>query len=439
MSCSAGAGSWCRGGRCSATRWRSACRPGPAGPDGAGRRRRAGRRAAGRLRSHGPDLDPAAGRRRVVHALIFTPVFSRHCFVWLTFRQTTEDGDRRVRGGVGVLRRRVRDGDPRQHVGDRRAAPIRSSRGSTRRSSSTRRPAGSSSTRPGCARRRTSRGWSGRCSSCAARSSPARLRRSRRRAAPGRDVVPPAGRAAGARHDPGPTGRGVRRRGAAPAAAGADRRPTTCRSTRRAKVHRDHHIEVARSLYSVPGEPDRRTGSRCAPTARWCGSSTGASSSRSIPASNRAIARPIPTTCRRAGPSTRCETSTGCAAWPPSTARPSAPTPSALLDIPLPWTKMRQVYALLGLVKKWGAAPRRRRLRQRARPRGGQRRAHRPHARARHREHDAPTQPSLPGVVVAGRFARDPDALRRPTTPKGGAAMTAPRRSPPSCGRCCAG
>lgn len=27
---------------------------------------------------------------------------------------------------------------------------------------------------------------------------------------------------------------------------------------------------------------------------------------------------------------------------------------SAVLDTPLPWTKMRQVYALLGLVKKWG-------------------------------------------------------------------------------------
>jgi hypothetical protein len=26
----------------------------------------------------------------------------------------------------------------------------------------------------------------------------------------------------------------------------------------------------------------------------------------------------------------------------------------ALLEHPLPWTKMRQVYALLGLVKKWG-------------------------------------------------------------------------------------
>jgi transposase len=32
--------------------------------------------------------DPAAGRRRVVHALIFTAVYSRHMFVWLTFTQT---------------------------------------------------------------------------------------------------------------------------------------------------------------------------------------------------------------------------------------------------------------------------------------------------------------------------------------------------------------
>jgi hypothetical protein len=26
----------------------------------------------------------------------------------------------------------------------------------------------------------------------------------------------------------------------------------------------------------------------------------------------------------------------------------------AVLDTPLPWTKMRQAYALLGLVKRWG-------------------------------------------------------------------------------------
>jgi hypothetical protein len=34
--------------------------------------------------------DPDSGRRRVVHALIFTACYSRHCFVWLSFRQTTE-------------------------------------------------------------------------------------------------------------------------------------------------------------------------------------------------------------------------------------------------------------------------------------------------------------------------------------------------------------
>ena len=32
--------------------------------------------------------DPVTGRRRMVHALIFTAVYSRHMFVWLTFSQT---------------------------------------------------------------------------------------------------------------------------------------------------------------------------------------------------------------------------------------------------------------------------------------------------------------------------------------------------------------
>lgn len=34
--------------------------------------------------------DPDTGRRRVCHALIFTAVFSRHMFVWLSFTQTTD-------------------------------------------------------------------------------------------------------------------------------------------------------------------------------------------------------------------------------------------------------------------------------------------------------------------------------------------------------------
>lgn len=34
--------------------------------------------------------DPTSGRRRVCHALVVTACYSRHTFVWLTFRQTTE-------------------------------------------------------------------------------------------------------------------------------------------------------------------------------------------------------------------------------------------------------------------------------------------------------------------------------------------------------------
>ncbi len=90
---------------------------------------------------------------------------------------------------------------------------------------------------------------------------------------------------------------------------------------------------------------------------------------------------------------------------------------TALLEHPLPWTKMRQVYALLGLVKKWGASKVET-------------------ACASALEHEAvnvaligrmlergtektPIQSPLPGTgtatVVSGRFARDPDefATRR--------------------------
>jgi transposase len=36
-------------------------------------------------------LDPVSGRRRAVHALIFTAVVSRHMFVWLSFTQALAD------------------------------------------------------------------------------------------------------------------------------------------------------------------------------------------------------------------------------------------------------------------------------------------------------------------------------------------------------------
>ena len=82
---------------------------------------------------------------------------------------------------------------------------------------------------------------------------------------------------------------------------------------------------------------------------------------------------------------------------------------AALLDSPLPWTKMRQVYRLLGLAKKWG--PERLEL--------ACRRALDAEAidvnlvsrmleRARE---DAPDEGRPGGVVIQGRFARDASAF----------------------------
>lgn len=175
-----------------------------------------------------------------------------------------------------------------------------------------------------------------------------------------------------------------------------------------AKVHRDHHIEVAKALYSVPGNligtrvevradrslvrvfargqlvkihPRQQPGHRITDPA-------------DLPAERTAYAMRDLDHLRRLA-----------AGHGPAIGRFAA----ALLDTPLPWTRMRQVYALLGLVKRWGA--------ERVDA-----------ACASALEHEAvnvgligrmleratettsaPAQPALPGVVVAARFARDPD------------------------------
>ena len=120
-----------------------------------------------------------------------------------------------------------------------------------------------------------------------------------------------------------------------------------------AKVHRDHHIEVAKALYSIPGNligqkvevradrqlvrvfhrgqlikvhPRQKPGGRVTDPA-------------DLPAEKTTYAlrdiEHLKHLARGHGDSI------GAYA-------------EALLDNPLPWTKMRQVYALLGLVKKWG-------------------------------------------------------------------------------------
>ena len=121
-----------------------------------------------------------------------------------------------------------------------------------------------------------------------------------------------------------------------------------------AKAHRDHHIEVAKALYSIPGNligqrvdvradrdlvrvfhrgqlvkvhPRTRPGGRVTDPA-------------DLPAEMTAYA------LRDIGHLRRLAAGHG-----PAIGAYAA----AVLDHPLPWTKMRQVYALLGLVKRWGA------------------------------------------------------------------------------------
>jgi transposase len=178
-----------------------------------------------------------------------------------------------------------------------------------------------------------------------------------------------------------------------------------------AKVHRDHHIEVAKALYSIPGDligsrvevrADRKlvkvfsrgqlvkVHPRTTPGGRI-------TDPADLPAERTAYAlRDIEHLKRLA------------AGHGPAVGTYAA----ALLGGPLPWTKMRQAYALLGLVKKWGPG-----------------RVNTACARAleveavnvgligrmleRATETDPNTErpPAATAAVVTGRFARDPGSF----------------------------
>ena len=119
------------------------------------------------------------------------------------------------------------------------------------------------------------------------------------------------------------------------------------------KVHRDHHVEVARAIYSVPGNligttltarADRLTvklyakGSliKVHPRQAPGGRST---DPEDLPEERTAYAlRDIDHLIKIAH----------------THGEAIGTYVEALLDNPLPWTKMRQAYRLLGLVKKWG-------------------------------------------------------------------------------------
>jgi transposase len=349
-------------------------------------------------------FDPAAGRNRVAHALVFTACFSRHCFVWLTFTQTLDaviDGFEAAWaffGGVfgtvipDNLKSVVDAADALEPRLNQAFVEYAQARGFHVDPARVRRP----QDKP-----RVERAVQFVRGSFFAGESFVDLADAQRRAETW------CGERAGQRVHGTTQQRpaDVFAAEEAPRLLPAPQQRYDLPRYATAKVHRDHHIEVARALYSVPGNligqrvdvrADRqlvrvfhrgvlvKVHPRQAPGRR-------STDPADLPSGTEVYAlRDL------------ARLQTMAAAHGPAVGAYAA----ALLDTPLPWTRMRQVYALLGLAKKWGP--------ERVNA-----------ACASALDHEAvnvgligrmlergtegqPIQPALPGPVIAGRFARDP-------------------------------
>jgi transposase len=299
-------------------------------------------------------FDPDMGRQRDCHALIVTPVVSRYSFVWLSFRQTLED----VIAGFeaawvffdGVfatvipdnLKAIVEKADATEPRLNQAFVEYAQSRGFVVDPARVRRP----QDKP-----RVERTVPFVRQSFFAGETFVDLADAQRRAEDWCRVRAGMRTHGTIQARPGEVFRVEEQ----PVLAPAPTSPYDLPVYATAKVHRDHHIEVAKALYSVPGNligqrvevrADRalvrvfaraqlvKVHPRQAPGRR-------VTDPGDLPAERTAYAlRDLDHLKRMA------------AGHGPAIGAFAA----ALLEHPLPWTKMRQVYALLGLVKKWGPA-----------------------------------------------------------------------------------
>lgn len=297
-------------------------------------------------------FDPETDRRRVCHALIFTACCSRHCFVWLTFSQTTaaviEGFEAAWRFFGGVFRIVIPDNlsavidkaNPTEPRLNQAFVEYAQARGFLIDAARVRHPqdkprvertvpyvrrsffAGETFIDLADAQRRAEQ-WC--CSTAGLRIHGTTACR--------------------------PVEHFVLEE--APRLLPAPTEPYDLPIYATAKVHRDHHIEVAKALYSIPGgligqrvdvRADRqlvkvfhrgvlvKTHPRQPPGGR-------STDPDDLPANKTVYA--MRDLDRLVAMATAQGPAIGAYA-------------QRILDSPLPWTKMRQVYALLGLAKKWG-------------------------------------------------------------------------------------
>jgi transposase len=297
-------------------------------------------------------FDPEAGRRRVCHGLVFTACYSRHCFVWLSFTQTTaaviEGFEASWAFFGGVFRTVIPDNlsavvdkanplDPRLNQA---FVEYAQARGFAIDAARVRHP----QDKP-----RVERTVGYVQSSFFKGESFVDLSGAQRRAEEWCRTT------AGLRTHGTTAARPIEHFAVEEASRllPAPAEPYDLPIYARPKVHRDHHIEVDKALYSLPGNligahvevrADRALvkvfsrGSliKVHPRQRQGGRRT---DPEDLPAEKTVYAmRDLDRLVAMAG------------AQGPAIGAYAR----VLLDHPLPWTKMRQVYALLGLAKKWG-------------------------------------------------------------------------------------
>jgi transposase len=300
-------------------------------------------------------FDPAAGRRRKVHALIFTACYSRHMFVWLSFSQTLAAFIAGCEAAWeffnGVFRVLVPDN----------ASPI---------------VADADPVNP-----RFTEGWLDYAQHCGFATDAARIRSPKDKPRVERNVQYVRGNFWAGEDFAGLADAQARARAWCARTAGMRIHGTTCArpaevfaqheaglllplpataydvpSFTRVKVHRDFHVEVARSLYSAPQHYlgqylDARADSglvKLYHRGRLVKAHPRAEPGRRVtdpadlPEHKTAYAmrdiEHLAATARRHGEHI------GIYA-------------ARLLECDLPWTKMRQVYRLLGLVRRYGPSP----------------------------------------------------------------------------------
>jgi len=298
-------------------------------------------------------FDAEVDRNRVCHALIFTAVFSRHCFLWLTFTQTLtsviEGFEAAWRFFGGVFRVVIPD-NMRTVVDVAHATEPRLNEAFVEYAQARRFVIDPARVRSPQDKPRVERSVSFVRNSFFAGETFVDLADAQRRAETW--CLTRAGMRIHGSHQCRPVElfRAEEADRLLPAPAVVYDLPIYAT----AKVHRDHHIEVGKALYSVPGNligqqvrvradrqlvrvthrgvvvkvhPRGKPGSRTTDPA-------------DLPAERTAYAmRDLEHLQRLAS-----EHGAAIGAYA-----------AALLEHPLPWTKMRQVYALLGLVKRWGA------------------------------------------------------------------------------------